>query len=345
MAAYERDNAVVAEPIHTMVGGAGADLQSKQRFYVYRNQEVPRPAGFQDADLQRYDVWSLQNTNAGNAGGVLYFMDGALLTQWTEVPSLDTKGYRKIVVRYYVEVQGPFDPAAACNYGFCGFSADSAKPGMLSRGWRGRPDTAEAHPIPWVAADGIGITKRNLRMAMRVGTRYKTGGSREYSFPDEPKGTGQMCIGDEAFGTHGCTWRQLGIAKAVAVDCVMSMVGKSSRLLGANHGTVSKIVRSTSEALGTTSRVEAEKAAFTAAFEKDEQHGGCRNLLSPKAPQQKMPHEALASEATTSNENMAKRTNPTLWEGPLTLTEHARQKTEFFPSGHISNSGTFYRAG
>ena len=254
MTAYEADHNVVEEPRYTADVGA----THVQRFFVYRNQEVPHPIS------QPYDVFSLANTNAGNAGGVLYFMDGALVTQWTEVPVLDTKGYRKIVVRYYVEVQGPLGQCAACNYGYCGYSADSEKSdGGSKSGWRGRA-SAQAHPIGWVAAKGIGITKRSIREKMSVGTRYKAGGSREFSFPDEPKGQGQMCLEGEDFGTHGCSWKQIGLAKAVTAECVFSSVGKATRLLGANNGKISKVVRSIGETLGVTSQIKAEAAAFNA---------------------------------------------------------------------------------
>lgn len=84
MAAFEEDYGVKAKPDYD------EKFTGDQVFYVYRNQEIPHPtppppaAGApapEDKDAQKYDVWSLANTNAGDANGVIYFMDGAISTR------------------------------------------------------------------------------------------------------------------------------------------------------------------------------------------------------------------------------------------------------------------------
>jgi hypothetical protein len=231
---------------------------------VYRNQEVPHDQG--------YDVWSLANQNAGEPSGTLTYMDGSFRNKHGVTPFIDSKGYPKIVAKYYVAVTGKFGHYAACNGGKC-------------------------CPVPTKTAPCNTATQRALTLGRRQDGAI--------SFPHVPDDNGNpmaMCGDLEALRTHGCTWKQLGVAKVVTAKCLYRVVR------GKNENGGLSFAKSVSK--------DAVKR-FESAFDRDEKDGGCPDLLSNG---QKLPHPSVSGPQLTEL---------SAWRGIRTFAEDASKRTGF----------------
>ena len=273
--------------------------KGEQTFITYRLHEIPWPKK-EEKQGQPYDVWSLANGNAGDELGVLYFMDGALITKHVELTEKDRNGYMKVVTMFLVTVKGGTGLFGRCNRGMCAVDDkcnDEVAAGAVSPKCK------------------VGFKRQQVGFSE---AKYKSDGYQWFSFP----ATGvQQCAQGEALGTNGCSWRQETLLKSVFVHCLKAKV-KEARPIIRNEA-LAKLKRKLKFKLwGGKSTEQPHK--FQEGFILDENTGGCENIL---AGRQQMP------EATVSDDM---KMIPAAWRGASTLKKEAEKPVApKFTRGHL----------